>query len=368
MDKNFIPWWKTDLGHREIAKVADSIGKRRITQGSVTKELEKQIAEFLGRPYVIMTANGSAALLAALIACDIGPGDEVIIPGLSFIATANAPLLLGAKVKIVDVEKGGPVIDPEKIEREINNRTKAIIPVHLNGRSANIDRINQIADKHGILVIEDAAQAFGSKNLNGPLGTQSHIGCFSMSISKLITTGEGGFCVTTDSETCRRLKQIRNNGAAALSENRFNTLGFNLRQNDILSSIGLAQIPAINKKMDALKKVYEYYKFHLKELDYLKMLEVNTKAGELPLWAEVLCSQREKVIDGLAKKGIQAKPFPPALCDSPHVKGKGHHPNSKFFAAHGMVLPCGPDQPLENLERTMDVLRGLNGKIKVIVQ
>ena len=365
MDNDFISWWRTDLSHREIDKVTDSIRKRRITQGPVTEELEKQIAEFLGHPHVIMTTNGSAALLAALIACETGPGDEVIIPGSTFIATANAPLLLGAKVKVVDVQSDAPLIDPAKIEQAISDRTKVIIPVHLNGRSADMEQINIIAEKHGILVVEDAAQALGSKNRQGHLGTQSHIGCFSMSISKLITTGEGGFCVTKDTEACQKLLQIRNNGAASLSENRFNTLGFNLRQNDILSSMGLAQIPEIYGKMDALKRVYEYYKTNLKGIDYLKMLEVNTEAGELPLWIEVLCAQREKVIRKLAEKGIQAKPFPPAICNSPHVKACDDLPNSKFFASHGMVLPCGPDQPQENLERTVEALQQLKSQIKV---
>ncbi len=353
------------MGRDEISRIADSIGQRRITQGAVTEELEKRIGDFLGKPHVVMTANGSLALLAALMECGVGPGDEVIVPAMSFIATANAPWLLGAGIRLVDVRGDAPLIDPCQVEKAINEKTKVIIPVHLGGRAADLDRIREMADEKGILVLEDAAQAFGSKNGRGWLGTQSVIGCFSLSVTKLITTGEGGFCVAANEETAMRLRKIRNNGATILAENRFDSPGFNLRQNDILSSVGLAQMDKISRKMDALQNVYHFYKSALREMNFLKLIEVDIEAGELPLWVEVLCDKRDEILDRLKKTGIQARPYPPVISDSRHIACEGDFENARYFAAHAMILPCGPDQSRYNLERTVEALAGIGAAMKL---
>jgi len=204
-----ITWWKTLFGEEEVNKVADSIREEHVSQGPVTAEFERQVSGFLDIPYVIATTSGSMALLMSLWVLGVGPGDEVIVPNRTWIATAHAPLLLGAKVKLVDVEPNRPIIDASLIEERITEKTKAIIPVHMNGRAADMQKIKAIASTYNINVIEDAAQAIGSKNRDGFLGTQADIGCFSLSVAKTISTGQGGFLVTDNEDIAQRLKAIR---------------------------------------------------------------------------------------------------------------------------------------------------------------
>ena len=182
--QNRVSWWRTSFGEEEIQRIGNSIRNEHVSMGAVTAEFENQLAAFLGVPHVVATTNGSTAILMALMAAGVGPGDEVIVPNRTWIASAHAPKLLGAQAVLVDVEQTRPIIDAAKIESAITSRTKAIIPVHLNGRSADMRRISLLAKKYGLFIIEDAAQALGSKNADGFLGTQSDIGCFSLSVAK----------------------------------------------------------------------------------------------------------------------------------------------------------------------------------------
>ena len=363
MTDSLIPWWRTDLGQDEISRIAESIRDRHVTQGVVTEGLEQALARYLDVPYVLLTTNGAVGLLMALIACGVGPGDEVIVPGLTFIATAHAPLLLRAGVKLVDVEAERPLIDADRIEAAIGDRTRVIMAVHLNGRAADLTRINRIAEAHGLLVVEDAAQALGSRNRDGCLGTRSHIGCFSLGITKLITTGEGGVLATRSEEVYARLKTMRNNGVTSLVEGRFASWGFNFRFNDILAAMGTAQMEKIDARMDAIRKVYGFYRTELAGLRFLKLIDVDVDAGELPLWVEVKCIDRDRVVALLGERGVEARPFFPALCDSPHLQGGDDCAQSRRYAAHGMILPSGPDQTMEDLERTIAALQEIDGRL-----
>ena len=158
-----IPWWSTSFGEEEIEHVVQSMRNKCISQGGVTEEFERNLSEFLEVEHVIAVSNGSGAILIALMAVGILPGDEVIIPNRTWIATAHAVHLLGAKVVLVDTEKDRPIINTTLIEEKITSKTKAIIPVHMNGRSCDMQTINALAKKYKLFVIEDAAQAIASK-------------------------------------------------------------------------------------------------------------------------------------------------------------------------------------------------------------
>ena len=175
-----ISWWRTSFGDGEVEKLRESVQKECIGQGLVTEEFEEEISLALNVPFVVATTNGSAALYMALLSLGIGHGDEVIIPNRTWIASANAILLTGAKVVLVDVRSDLPLIDVAQIQSKITTQTKALMPVHLNGRSADMQGIQRLAEKFGIPIIEDACQAFFSSNFNGYLGTQSDVGCFSL--------------------------------------------------------------------------------------------------------------------------------------------------------------------------------------------
>lgn len=352
-----ISWWRTSFGEREIEGVTRSILNEHISQGPVTEEFESRIAEALDVPYVVATTSGSAALLMALMAIGIQRGDEVIVPNRTWIATAHAALLLGARVVLVDVRSDLPIMDGAEVEGKITSRTKAILPVHMGGRAVDMKEIGRIASKYGLYVIEDAAQAFLSRGSQGYLGTHSDVGCFSLSVAKLISTGQGGFVITRNEEIYQKLKLIRTHGVRDVINVAYEQLGLNFRFTDMQASIGIAQLGCIGDRVMRLKSVYERYEEGLREIPALKLIPVNLQAGEMPLYIEVLCEDRERLIQFLADHSIQTRPFYPDLHTASYLDCNGIFPKSAYFAARGLFLPCGPAQSLENIDRVVDVLR-----------
>ena len=361
-DLHQVSWWRTDIGDREIAAIENAIRGRHINSGPLSRQLEHALAEQLEVPHVVLTTSGSVALVLAMIAAGIGPGDEVIIPAVPFIAPAHAARLLGAKVVLADVlSERRPTIDPDRIEEAITERSKAIVVIHPNGKACDLDRINEIARKSGVVVIEDTAQAFRSRGHKGWLGTASDFGTFSLGITKLITTGEGGFVVVHDEEKAEKLRRVRNHGTIAIVDNVFPSLGCNFRMTDLQAAMGLAQIKALQEKIDGVSRVYEFYAQRLSDIPSIEMLDLRIEEGELPLWMEVLCDERDRVVIEMEGRGIQTKPFHPSLVESPHLQVDGDFPNAARLAARGLTLPSGADQSEADLQRTVDTLREVIG-------
>ena len=352
-----IPWWRTSFGEEEIAEITKSIHNEHIGQGPVVSDFEQQLAAYLGVPYVVATTSGSTSILMALMAIGIGPGDEVIVPNRTWIATAHAPVLLGAKVKLVDVQSDSPTLDCSKIENAITSRTKAIIPVHLNGRSVDMKALYKIANKYSIKVIEDAAQALGSHNPDGLLGTQSDMGCFSLSVAKIIATGQGGFVVTRNSELYKKLLLIRTHGVDSVIDANWTQLGFNFRFTDILASIGIVQLTKLDRRIEKVKEIYLRYEKGISNLPNIKFLPVNINQGEVPIYIEILAQERERLIQYLAAKGIQSRPFYPDLNLATYFENNERFENSEKFGAQGLFLPSGPDQKMEHIDIVIDALR-----------
>lgn len=352
---NKINWWRTKLGNKEIKSVIQAIKHEHLSQGVVVKEFEENLSKKLNVPYVVCTTNGSSALLLAYIALGVKPNDEVIIPNRTFIATAHAALLLGAKVILVDTNKSIPTIDVNAIERKITKKTKVIVPVHLNGRSCDMNHINELAEKYGINVVEDSAQALFSRNKNGYLGTQSSIGIYSIAATKIITTGQGGFLVTKDKELYEKMRLIRNHGVVDTLKDSYNQLGFNFRYSDILASIGNIQLTKADKNINYVNMVYKKYESSLPKS--IKMIHVDIQNGEVPLWVEVLCKEREKLMKYLLNNGVETRQFLPDLNLSQHLSNNGLFTNSKLFSKNGLILPCGPAQKMSDIEFVIDLLR-----------
>jgi dTDP-4-amino-4,6-dideoxygalactose transaminase len=362
-----IPWWRTDLGDAEIEAVTRAIRERHVHHGPVCRELEARLAEMLGVSHVTVTTSGSVSLLLSLLACGVGPEDEVVIPAATFVAPAHAALLLGAQVKLVDVCADRPLLDPSALEAVLTKNTKAIIAAHLNGRCCDIEAIRAIATPRGISVIEDAAQAFCSKGPRGWLGTSAEAGAFSMGITKLMTTGEGGFVVTSDAAMNDRLTRMRNHGVIAIADNVFDGLGGNFRLTDLQAAVGLAQLGRLREKVEAVRRVYRFYAEAIADLTYIELLEVRVEDGELPLWVEALCTQRDRVISLLAERGIESKAFHPCLAASPHLGSNGRYPNAERFAELGLTLPSGPDQAEEDLHAVVAALRDIGNHVTAAV-
>ena len=351
-----ISWWRTSFGDREVEKLRESVQKECIGQGLVTEEFEEEISLALNVPFVVATTNGSAALYMALLSLGIGHGDEVIIPNRTWIASANAILLTGAKVVLVDVRSDIPLIDVAQIQSKITTQTKALMPVHLNGRSADMQGIQRLAEKFGIPIIEDACQAFFSSNSSGYLGTQSDVGCFSLGVTKLVSTGQGGFVVTKNRDVYERLKCIRNHGVTDEFTESYDQFGFNFKFTDLLASFGLVQLSRVSKRIVHLNKIYAKYESAISKFKCVNLLPVNVLNGEIPLYAEVLCPERKELENFLHFHNIQARIVPPDLSLSSCFKDDGSFPNSIRFSDQGLYLPCGPEQPLENIDFVIDTL------------
>lgn len=354
--KPHIPYWRTTFNNGESEAVVRAIAEEHVSQGPVVAEFERQLAAYLGVPYVVATTSGSTALLMSLWAAGIRPGNEVIVPNRTWIATAHAPFLLGAMVKLVDVEAGRPIIDARLIEDAITEQTRAIIPVHMCGRSADMRTINEIAKRRNLVVIEDAAQALGSRNADGFLGTQSDMGCFSFSVAKIISTGQGGFIATRSEKTYRRLVAMRTQGVGDIVNAEWDQPGFNFRFTDILAAVGIEQLKLLQGRIEKVKKIYRIYAEGIAGLSFIRMIPMNLEGGEIPIYVEVLCEHREELLEFLAQRGIQCRPFYPDLNKAHYLKNSARYPNSEPFSRAGIYLPAGPEQPIGNINQVISAI------------
>ena len=347
---NNINWWNTEFDQKEIDAISYAISSRKIGMGSITKEFEDMVANLLNVPYVVATPSGSAALYISLMVLGIGYGDEVIVPDRTFIATAHAVQLTGAKVILVDCNERDTNIDISKIEDKITSQTKAIIPVHLNGRAVDMYKINLIAKKYELFVLEDSCQAFFSKNSkNKYLGTLSDIGSFSLGLAKLITVGFGGFVVTSNKNYYDKLLKFRNHGRFDNEHINYDTLGFNFKVSDMIMSLGLTQLKKYQQKIEHCKNIYKLYQAGLKKLDFIDLVAVNIKY-EVPIYIEVVSKYREAIIKYLKQNNININFLPPSLHLSKHLQQKDNdYKNSMMFYQESFILPCGPNQSITNI-------------------
>jgi dTDP-4-amino-4,6-dideoxygalactose transaminase len=264
-----IPLSDLDYGPEEEAAVVEVLRSRWLTLGAVTQEFEKEFAAMLGVKYAFGVSNGTHALHLACLALGIGPGDEVIVPSLTFVATANAVLYTGAEVRFAEIE--GPsdlTISPADIEKQITSHTKAILVMHYGGYPCQMTEIMEIARAHHLVVIEDAAHAPGATLEGRSLGTWGDAGCFSFFSNKNLATGEGGMVVTARDEVAEKIRFLRSHGMTTLTLDRHKghaytydvvALGNNYRIDEIHSALGLVQLHKLrvnNARRRALTALY----------------------------------------------------------------------------------------------------------------
>jgi len=285
----------------------------------------------------IAVSNGTAALHLALKALGIGPGDEIIVPSLTFIATANVVAYCGAKPVFVDVHPEYWCLDPTKLEEKINDRTKAIIPVHLYGHPCDMDPILEIAEKRGIAVVEDCAEAPGAKYKGRKVGSFGDISCFSFFGNKIITTGEGGMCITKDDKLAEKMRKLRDHGKVTGSEYRHDVVGFNYRMTNLQAAIGVAQLEKIDSIMEARNGIVAHYNTLLKG--------PATLPPHMP-WADPVCwlyatllPKRDDVMETLKKEDIETKPFFLPIHQQPIYESNQTLPVSESLSQKGLNLP-----------------------------
>jgi perosamine synthetase len=250
-------------GYGEVEKQAiqsylDSGGW--LTEFTNTREFEARVGEYVGAEYAHTASNGTIGLVVALMALDIGDGDEVIVPNFTHVATAYAVDLVGAKPVMVDVDRDTLCLDPGKLDSAISEETAAIIHVSLNGRSHGIDRVQDIARRHDLALVEDAAQSLGSRHNGSHLGTIGDIGVFSFSYAKIITTGQGGMIVTDDADISKQVEMVRDFGRPESGVDDYDILGLNAKFTDLQAVIGLAQMDRLTERVEFKKDLYRQYR------------------------------------------------------------------------------------------------------------
>jgi dTDP-4-amino-4,6-dideoxygalactose transaminase len=287
-EKKFISWWEPAFGYEEAQAVADVVKGGFVNEGKISDQFAEAVADFLGVKYALPTSSGTIALYLALKAAGVSADDEVIVPGLSFIATASAVAMIGAKPVFVDITEKDLNIDPSLIEASITEHTRAIMPVHINGRSADMSTINKIARQHRLAVVEDAAQALGSFDKDHALGTISDAGCISLAPTKMITAAQGGLVLTNSEDIRDAVIRLKDHGRLSRSWNYHPEIGFNFKFNDVLAAIALAQLNRLPHRLERAKQHFQQYKDALASVTQLKFIDTNMSAGTVPLWVDAI--------------------------------------------------------------------------------
>ncbi len=349
--QSFIPVAEPDIGELEEQYLLKAFRSGWISSlGEYVNRFETSFAGFCGADYGVAVANGTVALHLALLAAKVGPGDEVIVPPLTFVATAAAVKHVGATPVFVDCEPGIGTIDPHAIESAITSRTRCIVPVHLYGHPADMDPIMALANKHGLVVIEDAAEAHGAKYKGRKVGGIGHMGIFSFYGNKLITTGEGGMVVTGNPDFAARIQLLRDHAMDPARRYWHEEVGFNFRMTNLQAAIGCAQLERFDEIVAQRQRVLDTYR------------EAFVEAGEIVVnpalsWAEpvpwLVCAllpgrfagaQRDVLMARLRAEAIDSRPYFNMLCDMPPYRnGADDNPRSypvaRDLAMRGLNLP-----------------------------
>jgi len=342
-----IPIYQPDLSGNERAYVLDCIETGWISaNGSYVPRFENAFAEYLGLRYCSTVSSGTTALQTAVGVLGIGPGDEVIVPTLSYIAPVNAVAATGAKVVFVDSLPDTWQMDPADVERKITERTKAIIAVHLYGGVCQMDKLVKVARAGGLFLIEDCAEAFGSKYDGTSAGGFGDVSTFSFFGNKTITTGEGGMVATGSKDLHELIRRFKNQGLPGGGREYWHeTLGFNYRMPNLSAAIGLAQLERANEFIEKKRRIAEWYSYSLKDLPL--QMHRETEGMFHTYWmVSILCDDADAVTPlrvALDAEGIETRPlFPPVHSLPIYSRYQDHYPCAEDLSKRGTSLPSWP--------------------------
>lgn len=372
-----MPFIKTPLCKPWIGEEEAEAAKRVVASGWLifgpeVEAFEKEFAAMLGVKHAIAVNSGSSALLVAMAALGLRPGDEIIAPNMTFVSTASAAMYLGGKPFFTDITMDDYGMDPESLERAITPKTKIIVPVHYAGQTASMERILQIAKTRGIPVLEDAAEAHLAKYNNRYAGTLGSIGIFSFTPSKPMTTGEGGMIVTNDDELAKKSRLVRNFGDT--DKFRWDVLGFNFRMPEVMGAIGRIQLKKLAECVRIRRKIAQAYSEAFAGLEglvvpYVRRAEDhNFQLYTLRVDSSRFTVGRDQWISELAKRGISARLYYPTLADQAVFSAldgaKVSFKNASLFAQTAFSLPIFPTMTDDQLNQVIEGVRTIHQTLK----
>ena len=363
-----IPIAEPLLNKQELNYIIEAVKSGWISsQGKFIPEFEEKFARYCGVKYGVATSNGTAALHLALVALGIGENDEVIVPTLTFIATANAVKYTGAKPHFVDSHPDYWCIDPEKIEEAITPRTKAIIPVHLYGHPCDMDRIMEIARNYDLYVVEDAAEAHGAEYKRKKVGSFGDINCFSFYGNKIMTTGEGGMCLTNNEELAEKMRILKDHGMNPNKRYWHDIIGFNYRMTNMQAAIGVAQLEKMDKFIEKKRRIAKEYSDGLKELEEIKQVKLHpeTHWAKSVYWMYCILVEdnfgmnRDGLMKRLEEKGIDTRPFfyPIHIMPPYNKSNKENFHVAERLSRSGLSLPSSVKLSAGDIENICQVIR-----------
>ena len=377
--KRSIDIARPQLGEEEVQLLREVIESGWLTQGSKVADFEKAFARRHEVKHAVAVTSCTTGLFLALKAIEVGPGDEVIVPAFTWVATANVVLQCGATPVFVDIDPCTYNLNPDLLPRVITSKTKAIIPVHLFGLCADMDRIKDFAAN--IPLIEDAACAAGARYKKRSAGSLGLCGVFSFHPRKIITTGEGGMITTNDDELAEKLNILRNHGASISEEQRhlgpkpyllpqFSELGYNFRMTDLQGAVGLAQLKKLDRFVQERNEAAQFYTNELEGLDWLFTPIV--KQGYEHSWQSYVCLVREKktrisrnvLMERLQDQGVATRPGTHAvhMLDLYREKYNFHNddfPGTRDCDLFSMAIPLYNTMTVDDYKYVVDALRAI---------
>ena len=330
-----------------------------VTEFKKTQELEEEICRYTGAKYCVMTNNGTVSLTLALLALEVKPLSEVLVPNLTMIATPNSAVLIGIKPILVDVEKDTLCLDLEKAQRAITKKTKAVIYVSFNGRSGNMGKVTKFCQENHLLLIEDAAQALGSLWEGKHLGTFGQIGSFSFSVPKIITTGQGGALVTDDRELYKKIKRLKDFGRNQGGIDIHDLWGWNFKFTDLQAVIGLEQMKKLKTRVLRKKEIYKKYHQLLSGINEIQFIATDLE-NTTPWFVDIYVNDPDNLMEYLKKKRIGSRRIYPAI--STQKIYKNEYKNQKFtnseeITSKGLWLPSSSNLTDSDINRIAKTIR-----------